>query len=181
MNVLVLGANGYTGAKLVETLLNADIQFVVWCVKCRTRASALEKLGMDLRVGDIRDEESLQQYGGRDSKSFSIWLPSCRIEPSESKTILLNAAAKCFSQCRPHDTEKIYLDIQRLGVWFAQKDRPTERDLSAQADLRLGQNDDRCGKIGKGKCACDCGPGGECLWSGARFYCGAERKPIAAC
>jgi nucleoside-diphosphate-sugar epimerase len=94
MNVLVLGANGLTGAALVKALLERG-HTVRGLVREVERGIELEKLGMDLRVGDIRDDTSLRNVADGIEVVFNV-VASCRIEPSESKAILLEAAQNVF-------------------------------------------------------------------------------------
>ena len=94
MNILVLGANGYTGSHLVQALLERG-HAVRGLVREVERGIALEKLGMDLRVGDVRDEASLKNVADDCEIIFNV-VASCRIEPSESKAILLDGAQNLF-------------------------------------------------------------------------------------
>jgi nucleoside-diphosphate-sugar epimerase len=56
---------------------------------------ALEKLGMDLRVGDVRDESSLLNVAEDCEIIFNL-VAYCRIEPSESKDLLIRSAQNIF-------------------------------------------------------------------------------------
>lgn len=94
MNVLVLGASGYSGAELVKALLERG-HTVRGLVRDVERGIPLEKMGMDLRVGDIRDLESLRNIADDQEIIFNL-VASCRIEPSESKVILVDAARNIF-------------------------------------------------------------------------------------
>ncbi len=94
MNILVLGANGYTGLHLVKALLERG-HAVRGLVRDVERGIALEKLGMDLRVGDVRDEASLRNVADDCEIIFNV-VASCRIEPSEAKAILLEGARSIF-------------------------------------------------------------------------------------
>ncbi|HZQ06931.1 MAG TPA: NAD(P)H-binding protein, partial [Anaerolineae bacterium] len=62
MNVLVLGASGYTGARLVRALLERGHR-VRGLVRDVERGIALERLGLDLRVGDVLVPESISSIG----------------------------------------------------------------------------------------------------------------------
>lgn len=94
MKILVLGANGFTGAKLVQALLDHKHE-VRGLVRDVDRGIPLEKLGMELRVGDVRDEASLRTLADDCEIIFNL-VASCRVEPSESKIILLDAARSIF-------------------------------------------------------------------------------------
>jgi nucleoside-diphosphate-sugar epimerase len=94
MNVLVLGAGGYTGRHLVETLL-ARKDNVRGLVRQVEQGIPLEKMGMELRVGDIRDPASLRDIAADCQVIFNL-ISSCRVEPSESQVILLDAARNIF-------------------------------------------------------------------------------------
>lgn len=94
MNVLVLGASGYTGSQLVKTLIERG-HTVRGLVRDIERGIPLEKLGMDLRVGDIRDEASIWKVADDMEIIFNV-VASCRTEPAESKKILLDGAQNVF-------------------------------------------------------------------------------------
>lgn len=94
MKVLVLGANGFTGTKLVRALLERK-HVVRGLVRQVEQGLALEKDGMELRVGDVRDEASLRTLADDCEIIFNL-VASCRVEPSESKIILTDAARNLF-------------------------------------------------------------------------------------
>ncbi len=94
MKILVLGASGLTGTHLVSRLLK-DGHSVRGLVREVERGIALEKLGMDLRVGDVRDESSLLNVAADCEVIFNL-VASCRVEPAESKDILTRAAQNVF-------------------------------------------------------------------------------------
>ena len=71
------------------------------------RGFALEKLGMDLRVGDIRDEASLRNVADGTEIIFNL-VASCRCEPSESKIILLDSAQNIFRNVEPRRLKNIF-------------------------------------------------------------------------
>jgi len=90
MNVLVLGASGYTGARLVRALLERGHR-VRGLVRDVERGIALERLGLDLRVGDVLVPESISSIGDDIEIVFNV-LAGCRLEPAESKAIMLDGA-----------------------------------------------------------------------------------------
>lgn len=94
MNILVLGASGFTGAQLVKTLLERG-HSVRGLVRDVEHGIALETLGMDLRVGDVRAETSLRNIADGCEIIFNL-VASCRIEPTESKAILIDGARNVF-------------------------------------------------------------------------------------
>lgn len=94
MNILVLGASGLTGAHLVSRLLESG-HTVRGLVREVEHGIALEKLGMDLRVGNVRDETSLLNVAADCEIIFNL-VASCYIEPSESKEILIRSAQNIF-------------------------------------------------------------------------------------
>lgn len=94
MNILVLGASGFTGAHLVSRLLQAN-HTVRGLVREVEHGIALEKLGMDLRVGDVRDESSLLNVAADCEVIFNL-IASCYLEPAESKDILIRSAQNVF-------------------------------------------------------------------------------------
>lgn len=125
MNILVLGANGYTGARLVKALLESGHQ-VRGLVRDVERGIALEKLGMDLRVGDIRDESSLQNVADGIEVIFNL-VSSCRTEPSESRSMLLDAARNVFRHADRSALKK-YIWTSNVAVYGypAKTERMTE-------------------------------------------------------
>jgi nucleoside-diphosphate-sugar epimerase len=88
MNVLVLGADGYSGTHLVKSLLERG-HTVRGLVRDLERGAALEKQGMDMRVGDIRQIESVKALAHEIQVIFNL-IGYCRDEPAESKTVLLD-------------------------------------------------------------------------------------------
>jgi nucleoside-diphosphate-sugar epimerase len=114
MNVLVLGANGYTGSRLVQALLERK-HAVRGLVREVEQGIPLEKMGMELRVGDIRDEPSLRDVAAGCDVIFNL-IASCRIEPSESRTILLDAATNLFRNV-DRATLKKYIWCSNVSVY----------------------------------------------------------------
>lgn len=88
MNVLVLGADGYSGTHLVAALLERG-HTVRGLVRDLERGAALEKLGMDLRVGDLCEIESIKALA-QDSQIIFNLVGYCRDEPATSKKVLLD-------------------------------------------------------------------------------------------
>ena len=94
MNVLVIGANGYTGERLVRALLERGHR-VRGLVRNIERGLALEKLGMDLRAGDILQPASLQGIANEMEIIFNL-AAACRLDPPDAKKILLDGARNVF-------------------------------------------------------------------------------------
>lgn len=94
MNILVLGANGYTGLRLVSALLERG-HAVRGLVREVEQGIMLEKSGMDLRVGDLRNPASLNGIAADTEIIFNL-VASCRTEPAESKAVLLDGARNLF-------------------------------------------------------------------------------------
>lgn len=94
MNILVLGASGFTGAHLVSRLLQAG-HTVRGLVREVEHGIALEKQGMDLRAGDVRDESGLLNVAADCDVIFNL-VASCLVEPAESQAILIRAAQNVF-------------------------------------------------------------------------------------
>lgn len=94
MNVLVIGAGGLTGERLVRALLQ-EKHHVRGLVRQVERGIALEKIGMDLRVGDVRDAESINSIADEMEIIFNL-VGACRVEPSESSRILLEGSRNIF-------------------------------------------------------------------------------------
>lgn len=132
MNVLVLGANGYTGAALVTALLE-NKHAVRGLVRQVEQGLPLEKLGMDLRVGDIRDEASLRNIADGCEIIFNV-VASCRIEPAESKIVLLDAARNLFRNV-DRSVLKKYIWCSNVSVYGypKQTDRLTETSATKPA------------------------------------------------
>lgn len=126
MNILVLGADGYTGAHLVTELL-ARGHTVRGVVRDVERGIALERAGMDLRVGDVRDPASLQGLGDEMQVIINL-VASCRVEPSESKAVLLEGARNVFRIADRRQLTK-YIWASNVSVYGSPKkdDRLTEQ------------------------------------------------------
>lgn len=122
MNVLVLGANGYTGNALVKALLERK-HTVRGLVRRVEEGLALEKLGMELRVGDVLDETSLQTIADGCEIVFNV-VATCRIEPAESKTLLIDGARSIFRNV-DRATLKKYIWCSNVAVYGYPK--PTDR------------------------------------------------------
>jgi dihydroflavonol-4-reductase len=125
MQVLVLGANGYTGTKLVRALLERNHK-VRGLVRQVENGLMLEKQGMELRVGDVRSEASIRELGDDCEVIFNL-VASCRIEPSESKIILQDAARNLF-RIADRAVLKKYIWCSNVSVYGYPKltDRLTE-------------------------------------------------------
>lgn len=94
MRVLVIGANGYTGARLVRALM-ARGHVVRGLVRRAEQGLALEKEGMDLRLGDLTYAPSLEGIADGMEIIFNV-AAACRLEPSESKMMLMDGAQNLF-------------------------------------------------------------------------------------
>lgn len=88
MNVLVLGAGGYVGAALVRELLKRG-HWVRGLTTLLENGMSLEAEGMELRVGDITDLESIRGIAD-DCETVINAIGYCRLEPSASKAIMLD-------------------------------------------------------------------------------------------
>lgn len=130
MNVLVIGANGYTGTRLVEKLLERG-HTVRGLVREVERGIALEKLGMDLRVGDLRHEASLKNVADGIEVIFNL-AAACRIEPADARKLLLEATPNLFRQV-DRSTLKKYIWTSNVAVYGYPK--KTER-LSETSPLK---------------------------------------------
>lgn len=114
MKILVLGANGLTGAQLVTRLLQ-EKHAVRGLVRDVERGIALEKLGMDLRVGDVRDQGSLLNVADGCEIIFNL-VAYCRLEPTESKEILIHSAQNIFRHADRAALKK-YLWCSNVSVY----------------------------------------------------------------
>jgi nucleoside-diphosphate-sugar epimerase len=125
MNILVLGANGYSGAYLVKALLERG-HSVRGLVRTVERGIPLEKMGMDLRVGDILDDGTLQNVADDCEIIFNL-VANCRIEPSEAREILTNGAQNVFRHVDRSALKK-YIWVSNVSVYgFPKKtDRLTQ-------------------------------------------------------
>ncbi|MBI4672744.1 MAG: NAD-dependent epimerase/dehydratase family protein [Chloroflexi bacterium] len=114
MNILIIGANGYTGARLVKALIERGHR-VRGLVRQVERGIALEKLGMELREGDVRNFASL--YGiARDSEIIFNLAGTCRVEPSESRAILWEGARNLF-RVADRAALKKYIWVSNVAVY----------------------------------------------------------------
>ncbi len=137
MNVLVLGANGYTGSRLVKALIERGHR-VRGLAREIEYGIALEKVGMELRVGDVRDEVSLKNIADDIEIVFNV-VASCRIEPSESKAILIQGAQNLFRHA-DRTVLKKYIWCSNVSVYGYPKatDRLTESS-ALKPTYRLGK------------------------------------------
>lgn len=94
MNVLVIGAAGYTGARLVRALLERGHR-VRGLVRDVEPGIPLEKAGMELRAGDLLHPESLQGIADEMEIIFNL-AANCRLDPPDSKKILHKGARDLF-------------------------------------------------------------------------------------
>jgi len=126
MKVLVLGADGYTGQALVRGLLKRG-HTVRGLVRNVERGMPLEEAGMDLREGDIRNPASLQRLGDGIQVIFNL-VASCRLEPSESKELLLEGARNIVRLADRQELAK-YIWASNVSVYGSPKksDRLTEQ------------------------------------------------------
>jgi len=130
MNVLVLGAGGYTGSRLVEELLRRGHR-VRGLVRQVEQGIPLEQLGMDLRVGDVLDLPSLHNLGDGMQVIFNV-IGYCRLEPSESKRLLLEGAQNIFRTADRTSLTK-YIWTSNVSVYGSPK--PSDR-LSDDSPLK---------------------------------------------
>lgn len=86
MNILVLGANGYVGSRLVERLIESG-HHVRGLVQDEDKSAPLEKLGMEVRVGDIRHPETSKALTRNIEIIFDL-IGSCRVETGVARAIL---------------------------------------------------------------------------------------------
>lgn len=114
MNVLVIGANGYTGERLVRVLLERG-HSVRGLVRQIERGIPLEKSGMELRVGDLLHPESLQGIAHDTEVIFNL-AANCRLDPPESKKILTDGARNLFRSVERTKLKK-YIWASNVAVY----------------------------------------------------------------
>ena len=88
MNILVLGANGYSGARLVKELLQRG-HHVRGLVRAMEKATMLEAQGMELRVGDVSHAEDIRTIAQDVEVVFNL-IGYCRAETSALRAALLD-------------------------------------------------------------------------------------------
>lgn len=137
MKVLVLGAGGLTGSHLVKRLLEQN-HTVRGLVREVEHGIPLEKLGMDLRVGDVRDENSLLNVADECEIIFNC-VASCRLEPAESKTILLQSAQNIFRHVDRAALKK-YIWCSNVSVYgFPKKNEQLSETSPLKPTYTLGK------------------------------------------
>jgi len=114
MNILVIGASGYTGERLARALL-ARGHRVRGLARQIERGIALEKEGMELRVGDVLQPESLQGIANDIEIIFNL-VASCRLDPAASKKILTDGARNLF-RVVDRATLKKYIWTSNVSVY----------------------------------------------------------------
>lgn len=114
MNVLVIGANGYTGERLVRALM-ARGHRVRGLVREIERGIVLEKEGMELRVGDVLHPASLYNVA-QDSEIIFNLAAYCRLDPPASQKILLDGARNVFRNV-DRATLKKYIWVSNVSVY----------------------------------------------------------------
>jgi nucleoside-diphosphate-sugar epimerase len=88
MKVLVLGADGYTGSHLVPELIAAG-HSVRGLVRDMERSSALEKLGMELRVGDVAKADDVANIAVEQEVIINL-VGYCRAAPRSMRRALVD-------------------------------------------------------------------------------------------
>jgi nucleoside-diphosphate-sugar epimerase len=114
MNVLVLGANGYTGTRLVHALL-ARGHRVRGLVREIEQGIALEKQGMELRVGNLTMPATLARLADDSEIIFNV-VGACRVEPAESGALLIEGARNLF-RALDRTTLKKYIWVSNVSVY----------------------------------------------------------------
>jgi nucleoside-diphosphate-sugar epimerase len=114
MNILVIGANGYTGERLVRALMERGHR-VRGLVREIERGIPLEKSGMELRVGDLLHPESLKGIAHDTEIIFNL-AAACRLDPPESKKIMTDGARNLF-RCVERTKLKKYIWASNVSVY----------------------------------------------------------------
>lgn len=114
MNILVIGAGGYTGARLVLALLERGHR-VRGLVREVERGIPLEKAGMELRAGDLLHPESLQGIADEMEIIFNL-AAYCRLDPPDSKRILHDGARHLF-RAADRSALKKYIWTSNVSVY----------------------------------------------------------------
>lgn len=87
MNILVLGANGFTGARLTQALIQRG-HHVRGLVRDVYRAEALEAQGMELRAADLTNAEEIKTLA-EDIEVVVNLVAYCRADPDIMQETLL--------------------------------------------------------------------------------------------
>lgn len=114
MNILVIGAGGYTGARLVQALLERGHR-VRGLVREVERGISLEKAGMELRAGDLLHPVSLQGIADEMEMIFNL-TANCRLDPPDSKRILHDGARNLF-RAADRSALKKYIWASNVSVY----------------------------------------------------------------
>jgi nucleoside-diphosphate-sugar epimerase len=114
MNVLVLGANGYTGTRLVQDLIKRGHR-VRGLVRDLDRAAPLEAQGMEVRAGDVSILDDITSVA-QDIEVVINLTGYCRSESNVMQGTLLNGTRNLL-QVLDRSVLKKYIWASNVGVY----------------------------------------------------------------
>ncbi len=114
MNILVLGTNGYTGSRLVLELLKRG-HTVRGLVRTLDKGAALEKQGMEIRVGDVTQLESIRAIAQDIQVIFNL-TGYCRAETKVMQARLLDGTRNLL-QVIERDALSKYIWTSNVAVY----------------------------------------------------------------
>ncbi len=114
MNILVLGANGYTGVRLVQELLKGGHQ-VRGLTRSFEKGAALEKEGMELRIGDITRLEDIRTIAQESQIIFNL-TGYCRADTKVMQGTLVDGTRNLMQVVDPGALQK-YIWTSNVAVY----------------------------------------------------------------
>lgn len=137
MNILVLGANGYIGSRLVERLIEAG-HHVRGLVQDEDKSAPLEKRGMEVRVGDISHPEASKTLT-RDIEIIFDLIGYCRTETKIARAILEDGTRSLVDDAKPGQLKK-FIFASNLSVYGnPQKDARLNEKSPTKPGYPVGQ------------------------------------------
>ena len=126
--VLVTGATGFTGGKVAERLV-ADGEDVVAYVRASSNTQALEKIGVECRVVDIRDADDVARNFGDIRKVFHIAAAyrSEHADHGEFRAVNVDATRHLLEAAKRTGIER-FVHCSTVGVQGEIEDPPAAED-----------------------------------------------------
>lgn len=137
MNILVLGANSYTGSRLVEQLIERG-HHVCGFVRDEDKAAPLEKRGMEIRVGDITNPEAVKTLT-RDIEAIYYLIGYCRAETKVLRALLEDGTRYLLDDLAPGQLKK-FIFASNVAVYGSPKrDARLNEDSPCKPNYSLGR------------------------------------------
>ncbi|MGB8648584.1 MAG: NAD-dependent epimerase/dehydratase family protein [Anaerolineae bacterium] len=114
MNILVLGADGYTGSRLVSKLIERGHR-VRGLVHKLEQGIALEKLGMELRAGDLSRIEDIRTIAQEMEVIYNL-VGYCRADTPLMRAVLAGGVENLL-QTIDRETVKKYIWASNVSVY----------------------------------------------------------------